>query len=241
MRVALMQPYLFPYLGYFQLIAAADRFVTFDTAQYLRRGWMHRNRVLDADGGWQWLGLPVVKAPRDTPVHAMRVNREIDLLGRFEDALRPYRERAPFVDVVEDLVRRWCAIDDDSFTTVVEGGLTLVCDLLGLRFAPIRATTLGLTRAEDDPVSSWAVAACRELDATSYVNAPGGRELYPAADFHDAALGLAFVEPTLPTYDRAGLSFEPGLSILDVIAFAGPAATAAMIDQASLDIVVDAP
>src|ERR1700676_1677029 len=65
LAVAIMQPYFLPYLGYFRLFAASDLFVIYDCVQFPRRGWVHRNRLLDAAGVERWLTLPLEKAPQD--------------------------------------------------------------------------------------------------------------------------------------------------------------------------------
>ena len=61
MKIAIMQPYFFPYIGYWKLIHAVDRFVTFDDAQYIRHGWVNRNRILKPGGGWQYIVVPLTK------------------------------------------------------------------------------------------------------------------------------------------------------------------------------------
>jgi hypothetical protein len=239
-KTALMQPYLFPYVGYLQLISAVNSFVLFDSAQYLRRGWMHRNRILAAGGGWRWIGLAVSRAPRETPMSQMVLSPEVDLRARFLDALAPYERVAAHHDVAVDLIDRWAAATagETGLVSVVGTALELTCELLDLPFSPLRATTLAVSRPSGAPVSGWAVSACRATGASTYVNAAGGRALYPASELQQEALGLAFVEPTLSPYDRGPHVWEPGLSILDVVAFAGPTAAGRMAREVSLDQVV---
>ena len=65
MKLGIMQPYFFPYLGHFALIAAVDEWIVFDITQYTRKSWVNRNRVLRPDGGWQYVSIPL----RDSSIH----------------------------------------------------------------------------------------------------------------------------------------------------------------------------
>ena len=79
--VAIMQPYFFPYAGYFRLFAAADQFVIYDCVQFPRRGWVHRNRLPDANGAPAWLTLPLEKASRNLTISELRFPS--DAVSRF--------------------------------------------------------------------------------------------------------------------------------------------------------------
>jgi hypothetical protein len=74
MKIAIMQPYFFPYIGYWQLIHAVDRFVLFDDAQYIRHGWVNRNRILKPGGGWQYILVPLKKHALTESIKNVQVN-----------------------------------------------------------------------------------------------------------------------------------------------------------------------
>ena len=61
-KVAIMQPYLFPYIGYFQLITAVDMFVLYDNIKYTKKGWINRNRLLQ-NGVDAMFSIPLKNAP----------------------------------------------------------------------------------------------------------------------------------------------------------------------------------
>src|SRR5437660_8507371 len=88
LTVAIMQPYFIPYAGYFRLFAASDLFVLYDCVQFPRRGWVHRNRLLDASGKERWLTLPLEKAARDARIQDLRF--AADAKSAFLDRLRPF-------------------------------------------------------------------------------------------------------------------------------------------------------
>src|SRR5829696_928509 len=99
--VAIMQPYFAPYAGYFRLFAAADLFVLYDCVQFPRRGWVHRNRLIDGMGREMWLTLRLARAPRDVPIKDLRFAPDAASaleqdLRRFPD-LKVLAKRAPAV------------------------------------------------------------------------------------------------------------------------------------------------
>lgn len=226
MKLALMQPYLFPYLGSLALIDAADVYVVFDNVQYIRRGWMHRNRVHKPGGGWQYLGVPVVRAPQDARIRDIRLGEGVDWRARLRTTLAAaYAAEAPAYAETMSLVDEIIGPEVTHLADLSVRALQAISAALGLGFTPESASALGLERAPGAPMSAWAVRACRMLGAATYLNPPGGRALYPAADFQAEGLGLGFVEPELAPYNRGTHAWEAGLSVLDALMFLGVAGT----------------
>lgn len=241
MNLALMQPYLFPYLGSLALIDAADSYVIFDNVQYIRRGWMHRNRVHKPGGGWQYLGVPVVPAPRDALIRDIRLSDSVDWRARLRHSLAvAYGTDAPAYDETMSLVNEIIEPEVTHLVTLSVRALQRISASLGIDFRPQSASAIDLDRAPGTPTSAWAVQACRTLGATTYLNPPGGRALYPAEDFAAAGLGLGFVEPELVPYDRGPHKWEAGLSVLDALMFGGFEQTRAAL-RYRVDLVVPTP
>ncbi|HCH63599.1 MAG TPA: glycine transferase [Deltaproteobacteria bacterium] len=219
-HVALMQPYLFPYAGYFGLVHAADVFVLFDNVQYHRRGWMHRNRVHHPTSGWRYVGVPVVKAPRDAVIRDIRLkpgwqDRLLD------DIIAAYRGQAQKADAMLEWLTRVLDVDTSWLHEVNRHTLEATAKHMGLPCRWESATDLMITRDPDLPLWDWARQACGRLDGTAYLNLPGGEGIYPSEPFVDRGLGLGFIQPRLEPYDRGAGDWEAGLSILDVIAHCG--------------------
>jgi hypothetical protein len=192
-RIAVMQPYFFPYAGYFRLLAGVDEFVVYDCVQFPRRGRVHRCELPPAAGhDAGWLTLPLARQPRETTIADLRFadgaraefDRRLDALpwlaaagGPAADRVRTFL-RAPLDDVVDTL----------------EAGLRLVGGLLGLAPAITRSSSLALPsslRGQDRILE-----ICRRRGAAAYLNAPGGRALYDAGVFAQAGIALEF----LPDY-----------------------------------------
>lgn len=190
-RVAVMQPYFFPYAGYFRLFAAVDHFVIFDCVQFPRRGRVHRTQVPGPAGGIEWLTLPLARQPRDVLIR--EIGFAADARARFDRRLERYpwlsAGSGPTAENVRDLLfgALGSAID------FLEAGLRLVVGELGLEAEISRSSELGLSpslRGQDR-----VIAAATAVGATTYVNAPGGRSLYTPEPFERRGLELVFLSP----------------------------------------------
>jgi len=189
--VAIMQPYFFPYLGYFRLFAASDLFVIYDCVQFPRRGWVHRNRLVDASGVERWLTLPLEYAPQETLIRDLRFPEDVS--ETFASRLRPFSLVAKEPLAAEPILE---ALRDIGGYPVdyIERLLNRVVAYLGLPWNTIRSTTLNIPpsfRGQDRILE-----IARRLGVRRYLNSPGGRSLYDRDAFRDAGIELAF----LPDY-----------------------------------------
>ncbi|MFN8623865.1 MAG: WbqC family protein [Chloroflexota bacterium] len=186
-----MQPYLYPYGGYFRLIDAVDAFVVFDCVQFPRRGRVHRVEVPGADGRPTWLTLPLGYHPRDARIAdlAFASGARAELDARL--ARLPWYRTASGPGA--DAVRRHLAGSLDDVVGFLVEGLRLVCALAGIATPIHRSSELGLDPALRGQERVVAVAAAHQ--AKVYVNAPGGTDLYDPARFAAAGMALRFLAP----------------------------------------------
>jgi hypothetical protein len=189
--IAVMQPYFYPYPGYFRLLDQADHVVLFDDVQFPRRGRVHRCQVPGPGGAEEWLTLPIAHHARDTLIKDIGFAPEartlldarlarLPWLGSGQGALAPrvrQQLRAPLVSLIDFL----------------EDGLRLVADALGLRARISRSSDLALDASLRGEQRIIRIA--RHYGASEYLNLPGGRELYDPSSFREAGLGLRFLEP----------------------------------------------
>jgi hypothetical protein len=186
-----MQPYFFPYAGYFRLFAAVDTFVIFDDVQFPRRGRVHRCQIPGPRGGLEWLTLPLARQPLDTMIselafaagardvfdrRLMRPRCLADAQGPWADRMRAYLH-GPLVDVVAFL----------------EAGLRLVADALDVHPRMVRSSSFAL--GPDVRGQERVIALVQALNGRTYVNAPGGRGLYQDEAFDRSGLELKFLAP----------------------------------------------
>jgi hypothetical protein len=216
MIVSIMQPYFFPYIGYFQLIAQSDVFVILDDAQYIKGGWINRNRIL-RNGEPCWITLPVAHAS-----HALPINqRSYQLTPKIRDRTRRQIEscyrKAPHFAKVFPLVREVLDCEDANVATYNENLITRVCERLQLRTRMVRSSELGArgSMIGQDRV----IDLCKRLGATHYVNPIGGTVLYKSNEFAQQRLELSFLESTVTPYPQFGDAPVRSLSIIDVMMF----------------------
>jgi hypothetical protein len=186
--VAIMQPYFLPYAGYFRLFAASDLFVVYDCVQFPRRGWVHRNRFVDAAGAAHWLTLPLERAPRDILIRDLRFRP--DAARSLAERLRPFPLAAPNAAAVGHILAT-LRNPDGSPLDYIERLLEQIVSYIGLPWRVVRSSTL------DIPVSLHGqdriLEIARRLGATRYVNSPGGRALYDAEAFARSGIELTFL------------------------------------------------
>lgn len=188
-----MQPYFFPYAGYFRLLAAADVFLIFDCVQFVRRGRVHRCEVPGPAARDEWLTLPLRPAPRETAIADIRLAP--DAREHFDARLR----RLPWIAAADGphaaRVRSWlqAPLDGLALADVLEASLRETAALLGLPARIARTSALRLAPALRGP--RRVIAAVQAVGGRGFVNAPGGVGLYDAADFAAAGLTLEFLTP----------------------------------------------
>jgi hypothetical protein len=213
MDVAVMQPYFFPYIGYFQLMSAADVFVLYDDVKYTKKGWINRNRTL-RDGKEALLSLPLAKAPDHLEIRRREVAATFDPRAMLRMLEAAYRG-APHFGPTFDLVERILLQDETNLFAFLHGSIRALAAHLGIRARILVSsevpTAPGL-RHQDR-----ILALCAALGATRYVNAIGGTALYAPADFRDQGLDLRFIRSAPLVYDQGEGPFVPWLSIIDVL------------------------
>jgi hypothetical protein len=218
--LAVMQPYVFPYLGYLQLMAAVDRFVLLDDVGFIKRGWIHRNRIL-VQGGPHRFTIPLVR-----PSQNRRICDTELAGGPWRDELcrtleRAYR-RAPCFEPAMALVREVLAGGDRTIAELARRSLAAVCAYVGRGVDWVQTSQVygNAERRGADRI----LDICRLEGAGTYVNAPGGRDLYDAEAFAAQGVALRFLAPELTPYSQFGNPFVPGLSVIDALMFNDPAA-----------------
>ena len=222
MKVGIMQPYFFPYIGYFSLIKEVDRFILLDEVQFIRHGWIERNRILRPSGGWQYIKVSLEKHSQKTKIGEIWINRSGDWKRKMAAQLEHYK-KAPYYREVSQLVFQALDHPCEKITELDLECLKAVCSYLGID-TPIEI--FSEMQLEIAPVSvpdEWALNICKSIPgADEYWNPPGGSEFFGREKYEEAGIRLVFQEMELETYRQNGSAFEPGLSIIDVLMFNSP-------------------
>ena len=216
-RLAIMQPYLFPYLGYYQLLHVVDHFILLDDVNFIKRGWINRNRIL-INGKAHMFSLPLHKASQFCKINSLRLTDYPRWRSRFFKTLTHAYSRAPEYERSLEMLNRALPSKAIWLNELLQTSLCVVCDYLCITTClesitqQPRATGLkGMDRI---------LAICREIDTKEYINLPGaGKDLYKDATFAESGVSLRFLQPDAITYRQFNEYFIPMLSILDVIMF----------------------
>ncbi len=196
-----MQPYLFPYQTYFDLIGAVNMFVFLTDVQYIRRGWVNRNRIRSTDTkGWQYITIPVHKSPRETHICDVKVVPGF-INGHLKKLDHEYGRKAlshPVVEMYKNVSEETDNLCDILITTVSH-----TSSELGLNTWFSDSTKVPLESRGQERI----IQICKYWKADTYVNLPGGRDLYDKESFAKAGIALEFMDS----------SCSNNLSMLDVL------------------------
>jgi len=217
MKLGIMQPYFFPYLGYFELIARTDRWVVFDVVQYNPKSWMNRNRILHPTQGWQYITAPVAKAPHGTAIREIVLSNRDAALERLLGQLDHYRKRAPYFGQVTDLVRAAFSGASNRLVDLNVAALATVCDYLGIAFHHTMCSQGNFDLRNVAHAGQWALTIAKQLGADEYINPPGGREIFIEEEWAAQSIRLTFTQMNNFLYECRPYAFVENLSILDVL------------------------
>ncbi len=214
--VAIMQPYFFPYIGYFQLIAASDIFVLHDDVQYIKGGWVNRNRIL-LNGADRMITMPVQKGPHDNPINCRSYVSDRQSRTNLLNLIRTAYAKAPHNSRVYPMVEALLSFEDTNVARFNAHSIRRICEYIGVRTPILNSSSL----EKNDSLTGEprVIEICRKLAATDYINPIGGLALYRAASFKSFDITLRFLVSNDQQYRQASAAWTPSLSILDVMMF----------------------
>lgn len=213
MKIGIMQPYFFPYIGYFQLIKSVDAFVVYDNIKYTKKGWINRNRIL-LNGKEAIFSLPLKKDSDSLDIRERELAADFNrdkLLNQIKGAYR----RAPYFDQTFPLIERIVKYDDTNLFGFLHNSIVAICKHLLVDTEIIVSSGIDVDHCLKN--QDRVLALCEALGASSYVNAIGGMALYSKEAFSERGVELKFIKPRLFTYPQFSNEFVPWLSIIDVL------------------------
>lgn len=231
MIVGIMQPYFFPYLGYFDLINRAERWIVFDTPQYMREGWVNRNRILHAREGWQYIVVPVKKHAQQTPINQIDAVAFPDWRRKIVNQFTHYRGRAPYYKETIALLEDCFSDGGANLSRINVNCLGKVCRYLDIHWAPEIFSEMHLDIGPVSQSADWALRIAKAVKATEYLNPPGGVALYDAQRFLSHGISLHLQESFDFDYVCSGFSHIPRLSVLDTLMWVSPSEIRAHLDR----------
>lgn len=219
MKVAIMQPYLFPYIGYFQLVNAVDKFIFYDDVSFIKGGWINRN-VIEIQGEKKYINLTLIGASSFKNINEINVN------GGQEKILKTIKQnysKSPYFkqafSVIEEVLIK--SKDLKLISEIAGLSVMLISSYLGIdtKFeysSKLYSNTKNLNRTDR------LIQICKMNKADEYVNPIGGTELYDKFNFKEKEIRLKFIKTNFIQYKQFNDIFLPNLSIIDVIMFNNP-------------------
>ncbi len=229
-----MQPYFMPYIGYFQLINAVDKFVIYDDVTYIKQGWVNRNFILTSAGKFLFT-LPIedqssYRRIKDTK---LKQNNYQFWSKKFLKTLEYEYRNSPHYDSVIEMMTSLLRTEYQSLAELNLAGIKLVCSYIGIRTALVESSSV---YANDHMIGCQRVIdICQKESATVYVNSPGGRDLYERKIFQKNGIDLRFLTVVFGDYQQKSDIFVPGLSIIDLMMNCSPDLINEMLSQAGID------
>ncbi len=215
-KIAVMQPYFFPYLGYWQLINAVDTFIIYDDVNFIKRGWIHRNRILSNNDS-QFININLRKVSQNKKIDEIEISDDIQWRNKLIKQLEYTYKKAPFYDIVYPILISVIENNTISLSKFLTDTIIQIVDFLGIKTEIIKSSS--------DYNNSHLDRQTRLIDIVKkehgsvYINALGGRELYSKQAFESEGLELYFIQSKELNYSQFKNEFVPHLSIIDVMMF----------------------
>jgi hypothetical protein len=215
-KVGVMQPYFIPYIGYWQLINAVDKYVIFDDVNYINRGWINRNRIL-VNGKNQYYNILMHDASQNKLINEIKLIKETKELDKSLQTLRMAYKNAPYFNETFPIIEKIILYYENNLALFLENSIKELSRYLGISTEFIRSSDVikDNTLKGQDKI----LAICKKLKADQYINAIGGQELYSYEKFSMEGIQLAFLKTDDIYYKQFDNEFQKNLSIVDVLMF----------------------
>lgn len=213
-----MQPYFMPYIGYWQLFAAADKFIILDDVAFIRRGWINRNRIL-VNGTVHRFSLPVSQASQHRLINELELAVDLGWLKSFRSTLAQNYRKAPFFDETQAFLEPVLASCRGPLLPFVLRSIEAMATHLGIGTPLALSSTLDRERRNSG--QARIINLCCHEKASQYLNLPGGRRLYDPYAFRQCGVQLQFIVPRQNPYPQFCERWWPSLSIIDLLMHMG--------------------
>jgi hypothetical protein len=213
-----MQPYLFPYIGYYQLINAVDKFVIYDDVNFIKQGWINRNHVL-VNGKPYLYTVPLENQSSFSKINETFINQKFYPVWKkkFLKTIEQNYNKAPFFREVFPIVKNVFDIDTNNLSVLAVNSLKIVSNYIGI--TTIFEDTSTVYQNQNLSSQNRVLDICKKENASVYINPIGGLELYSEKHFSENNIRLNFIKSTMINYNQFNTEFVPNLSIIDVLMF----------------------
>jgi hypothetical protein len=217
MKIAIMQPYFCPYIGYFQLMNAVDEFIVYDNIEFTKKGWINRNRIL-VDGKDSYITLTLKKASDYLFVKNRYLSDSWNadrkkMLNKIREAYR----KAPFFNTTYSIIEKCILSDENNLFRFILNSLYTIKDFLGIKTSFVISSAIPIDHTLK--AEKKVIEICKAMKSDIYVNPIGGVGMYEKENFSNAGIELRFLKTDNIIYNQFDNKFIPSLSIIDVMMF----------------------
>ena len=191
MKVAIMQPYFLPYIGYWQLIHAVDKFVILDDVQYITKGWVNRNKII-VNGKENWITIPLKNANRNRMINEIEICDKSLWLPKFERSIKYNFKNSIFFKEIYELIDCILNNEENNLSKFLLNSISSICNYLGIKTDILVSSSCSPKRELKG--ESRIIEICKNIGASSYINLPGGKNLYNNSSFSEEGIDLHFLE-----------------------------------------------
>lgn len=216
MKIAVMQPYFFPYIGYFQLIDSVDKFVIFDDVNYINRGWINRNNIL-VGGKSALMTLPLRDASQNKKIYEIDTTSDMKLIDKLLKTIMMNYKKAPFFEPAFALIQQIFSGTPSSIAQFNTIQLKSICSYLKIDTKVV--TSSRIYNNSHLKGQERIIDICAQEAADVYINPIGGVDLYERSRFEENGIQLFFIKSQMIDYLQFDHLFVPWLSIIDVLMF----------------------
>lgn len=214
MKIAIMQPYFLPYIGYWQLIAAVDQFIILDDVNYINRGWINRNQIV-VNNSLAWLTLPLKKASQNKLICEIEILDDNGWRHQMEKTIISSYAKSLEFPIVYDLMTNLIYEAQGNLSYYLSDTISRICKVLKINTQIVKTSRefpKGELRGQDRILD-----ICKKLGAEVYLNLPGGRVLYKKEKFEEEGIQLRFLEVASKIKLSSGLGHHKQISIIDTL------------------------
>lgn len=221
-----MQPYFFPYIGYFQLIRSSEKFVFYDDVAFIKQGWINRNNIL-LNGKAHLFSIPVSNISSFELISQTAISYKVDWTGKFLKMIDSAYRKSPQFNSVFPKISALIESRPEFISDLAKQSIKLVFDHIAQPVDWVESSA----QYENQSLKAQdrILDICKKESAATYLNPIGGLELYDKTTFANAGMELFFVKPSIGKYRQFSNEFVPGLSMMDVLMFNTPEEIARMI------------
>jgi hypothetical protein len=216
MKLGIMQPYFFPYIGYWQLINAVEKYIIYDDVNYIKRGWLNRNKIL-VNGEGKLIILQTRNASQNKLINQTEVIGNPIYNMNLLKTLETYYKKAPHYKDVFPVIESIITLDEKNLARYLEFSIRRVSEYLSIDTELIVSSTI--TKNNDLRGQDKVIEICKVFGADEYINAIGGQALYSPEDFVAQGIQLKFLKTGEIRYQQFKNEFVQNLSIIDVMMF----------------------